>query len=84
MAIKVKGTPKLEPKGDSVRVTVETPEGKEYEFTAKTEHMLNDDTFKSLLHTWDRMVKEKEARAELKEGDIEKILKKRAKMKVED
>lgn len=83
MTIKVKGT-KLEPKGDSVRVTVETPEGKEYEFMAKTEHVLNDDTFKSLLHTWNRMVAEKEAQAELKTEDIEKVLKKRAKMEVKD
>ena len=84
MTIKVKGTPKLEPKGELVRVTVETPEGKEYGFTAKLEHVLDEVIFKSLLHAWDRMVKEKEAQAELKTKDIEKILKKRAKMETKD
>lgn len=83
MTIKVKGTPKLEPNKKSVRVTLETPEGKEYEYTAKLEHVLDEDIFKSLLHTWDRMIAEEEARPELKDDEIEKILKKRDKMRVE-
>jgi hypothetical protein len=82
--IKVKGTPTLEPSGKSVRVTLETPEGKEYERTAKLEHVLDEKIFESLLHTWDRMIREEEARVELKEDEIEKILKKRAKMETKD
>jgi hypothetical protein len=83
MSIKVKETT-LEPNGKSVRVIVETPEGNTHEFFAKTEHMLDEKTFENLLRTWDRMVKEKEAQAELKEEDIEKILKKREKMEIKD
>ena len=83
MPIKVKET-KLEPNKKSVRVTLETPEGKEYEYTAKVEHVLDETIFKSLLHTWDRMIREEEARVELKTEDIEKVLKKRAKMTAED
>lgn len=83
MTIKVKGTPKLEPNKKSVRVTLETPEGKEYEYTAKLEHVLDEDTFKRLLRTWDRMIAEEEARPELKDDEVEKILKKREKMTAE-
>jgi phage baseplate assembly protein W len=83
MPIKVKET-KLEPNKKSVRVTLETPEGKEHEYTAKVEHVLDETIFKSLLHTWDRMIKEEEARVELKEDEIEKILKKREKMETKD
>ena len=84
MTIKVK---KLECEGKEgtniVKVTLEK-EGKEYEYTAKLEHVLDEGIFKNLLHTWDRIVKEKEAQAELKTEDIEKVLKKRAKMEVKD
>lgn len=83
MSIKVKETA-LEPNGKLVRVLVETPEGKEHEFFAKLEHVLDENTFKSLLRSWDGMVTKKEAQAELKGEDVEKILKKRAKMKTED
>ena len=84
MSIKVKGTPTLESNGKSVRVIVVTPEGNEHEFFAKTEHVLDEEIFASLMRTWDRMVKEKEAQAELKTEDIEKVLKKRAKMESKD
>lgn len=84
MAIKVKGNLKLEENGKSIKVMVETDEGKEYEFMAKTEHVLDEKIFESLLNTWDKLIKEKEAQAELKEEDVEGILKKRANMKSED
>lgn len=77
--IKVKGT-KLEPNRKSARVTVETPKGNTHEFFAKIEDVLDDNRFKNFLNTCDRLVKEKEAQAGLKDKDIEKILKKRAKM----
>ena len=84
MTIKVKGTPTRQPNGKSVSVILETPDGNEYERFAKIEHVLDEGIFKSLLATWDRQIKEEEAQAELKEEDIEKVLKKRAKMKIED
>lgn len=84
MAVKVKGNLKLEENGKSIKVMVETDEGKEYEFMAKTEHVLDEKIFESLLNTWDKLIKEKEAQAELKEEDVEEILKKRANMKSED
>ena len=80
MSIKVKGVPTLEPSGKSVSVTLETPEGKEYKYTAKLEHVLDERIFKSLLHTWDRMIREEEAREEIKEDEIEQILGKRENM----
>lgn len=78
--MKVKGIPKLEPNKKSVRVTLETPEGKEYEYTAKVEHVLDEDIFKSLLRTWGRIIREEEAREELKEDEVRKILGKRENM----
>ena len=84
MTIKVKGIPTLEPNGKSVSVIVETPEGGTHTFFAKTEHVLDEKKFASLMRTWDRMVKEKEAQGEMKKEDIEKVLKKRAKMETKD
>lgn len=80
MTVKVKGRPVLEENGKLVRVNLETSEGKEYEFCAKTEHVLDEKVFKSLLGTWDRMIREKEAKGEMSEEDIGKVLKKREKM----
>ncbi len=82
--IKVKGTPTRQSNGKSVCVTLETPEGKEYERFAKLEHVLDEGIFKSLLQTWDRQIKEEEARVELTKEDVEKVLKKRAKMEIKD
>ena len=84
MKLKVKGTPELLANKKSVRVIVETADGEEYEFYAKTEDALDESIFKSLLHTWARMIQQKKAQAELKEEDVKKILEKRAKAKIED
>lgn len=83
MPIKVKETA-LEPNGKLVRVLLETPEGKEHVKFAKLEHVLDENTFKSLLRSWDGMVTKKEAQEELKGEDIGGILKKRAKIEVKD
>lgn len=80
MTVKVKGIPELQSNKKSVRVVLETPAGNEHEFFAKTEDVLDDKRFENFLRTCDRLIKEKEAQADLKEEDIEKILKKRAKM----
>lgn len=81
MTVKVK---KTEREGANiVKVTLEK-EGREYTYTAKLGDVLDENIFKSLLHTWDRMIKEEEAREELKEEDIEKVLKKRAKREIKD
>ena len=84
MTIKVK---KLEREGKEgtniVKVTLEK-EGKEYVYMAKEEHVLDEDKFNNLLQVWARIIREQEAQAELKTEDIEKILKKRAKMEVKD
>ena len=67
-----------------MRVLVETPEGIEHEFFAKLEHVLDEKIFKSLLSSWDKMVKKQEAQGEMKKEDVDKVLKKRAKMEVKD
>ena len=84
MAIKIKKIPKREPNGDLVNIVVESSKGKEYEFCAKTEDVLDELKFKSLMNTWNRMVMEKEAQVEFKEEDIEKILKERGRIEVKD
>jgi hypothetical protein len=85
MTIKVKKLERENTKENSgiVTVTLEK-DGKEYIYMAKQEHVLDEDKFNNLLQTWDRMIREQEAQPKLKEEEIEKILKMRAKMEVKD
>lgn len=55
--------------------------GKEYIFGEKVGTVMDEDKFAALLKMWDEeIIPQREADAKVKEEDIEKVLKKRAKM----
>lgn len=78
MTVKVKKVEREEgEEGEDIVKAILEKDGKEHIYTAKLVHVLDEDIFKNLLHTWDKMIEEKEARAKLKKEDIEAILNER-------